>query len=493
MNPLRALAAPVYIPSLIYSIGNGALQPVIVLAALDVGFGDAGSSAVLGVAGVVGVFTAPVRGSFITKVGDRRSLVIASILALVALALSGSALFFGDSAYAKSAFMTGIVALAISLNVWTLARQAYIADTLPGMWRGRGLSMLGGLLRVGVLVGPLLATGLIALWGLGSVFALNAITVATALALIIRYLVPISIDFDESSESSRHSTGQRGSSRQRDTSTREDSEREETVIGFSTGVASASNVQPGHETGISADDHDVSSANSHKEELASTRGEMANAKKRPSTSGKPVGVPRPDLRSTVIAGIGITSLTILRANKNVIIPLWGTALGLSNEVVTLAFASSALIDTIMFYPAGKLADRKGRLWALLPSLIIMSLAIILMVSWSTTAGFFIGSILLGFGNGFGSGILMTLGADLSPSRNRATFLGYWQAIGNTGSAAGPFVVAGLTAILGVSAGLWATAGLGLFGAIWFRTLLPATYRRLGLTLRGMPINFPEGR
>ncbi|WP_054952383.1 MFS transporter [Flaviflexus massiliensis] len=247
MNPLRALAAPVYIPSLIYSIGNGALQPVIVLAALDIGFGDAGSSAVLGVAGVVGVFTAPVLGSFITKVGDRRSLIIASILALVALALSGSALFFGDSTYAKTAFMTDIVALAISLNVWTLARQAYIADTLPGMWRGRGLSMLGGLLRIGVLVGPLLATGLIAQWDLGSVFTLNAITVATALALIIRYLVPISIDFEESSESSRDLrdlTGQRGSSKQRDTSTQADPEQVTAETKFGTEAASENNDQP---------------------------------------------------------------------------------------------------------------------------------------------------------------------------------------------------------------------------------------------------------
>ncbi|WP_054952381.1 hypothetical protein [Flaviflexus massiliensis] len=81
----------------------------------------------------------------------------------------------------------------------------------------------------------------------------------------------------------------------------------------------------------------------------------------------------------------------------------------------------------------------------------------------------------------------------SPSRNRATFLGYWQAIANSGSATGPFVVAGLTAIMGVSGGLSATAGLGLFGAIWSRALLPATYRRLGLTMRSMPINFPEDR
>lgn len=416
-SPLRALAAPIYIPSLIYSIGNGALQPVVVLAALDIGFSDAGASAVLGVAGVVGVFTAPLIGRVITKLGDRRSLIFASVLALAALGLSLSALFYPDTAYATAAFMSGISLIAISLNVWMLARQAYIADALPGMWRGRGLSTLGGMLRLGVLIGPLLSTALIALWGLESIFVMNAVTVSIALALIIRYLVPLP-------------------SRQ---------------------------TRPKQEAG----------------------GQQADRRHR--RDAHPGGVPRPDLRATIITGFGVTTLTILRSNKNVIIPLWGASLGLENEIITLAFAASALIDTIMFYPGGRLSDRMGRMWGLVPGLTIMSSAIILMVLWADPIGFFLGSALLGFGNGLGSGILMTLGADLSPSTNRANFLGYWQAISSSGMAAGPFIASALTAGIGISAALWATAGLGLFGALWFRALLPGTYRRLGLDLRGMPL------
>lgn len=506
-SPLRALAAPIYIPSLIYSIGNGALQPVIVLAALDIGFSEAGSSAVLGVSGVVGVFTAPMLGSFITKVGDRRSLVIASVLALFALAISLSALLYSDTSYAEVAFIGGIVAIAISLNVWTLARQAYIADSLPGMWRGRGLSTLGGVLRIGVLVGPLLSTALIALWGLSSVFVMNGVTVAISLALILRYLTPVQPLADTSSIEAQAIEAQAERVEQQEREEAEEQalldahaelqERPELVELEDRDELAGQEGQPAVEPAIDVDDLAVIDGHEAGEPVVPAESNVDAAMAKRPRSGRnmpsdshPLGVPRPDLRSTIIAGIGITSLTVLRANKNVIIPLWGTALGLDHETITLAFAASALIDTIMFYPAGKMADRRGRLWALLPSLIIMSFAIGLMVTWSTAVGFFVGSILLGFGNGFGSGILMTLGADLSPSQNRATFLGYWQAIANSGTAAGPFVVSGLTALIGVAAGLWATAALGLFGAIWFRALLPGTYRRLGLTLRGMPIE-PE--
>ena len=412
-SPLRALVAPIYAPSLIYSIGHGALQPVVVLAALDIGFSDAGASAVLGLSGLVGVLSAPLLGRAISRLGDRASLIAASVLALVALALSFIALFFPGSAFAKTAFILAMAAIAVSLNVWMLARQAYIAEALPGEWRGRGLSTLGGMLRLGVLIGPLVSTLLIALWGLASVFVMNAITVAIAMALIIRYLIPLP----------------------------------------------PSGEQP---------EVDRSSAQ-HR-------------------SDAPVGVPRPDARSTIIAGVGVTALVILRSNKNVIIPLWGATLGLDNQLITLAFALSALIDTAMFYPGGRLSDRRGRLWGLVPSLTIMSGAIVLMVTWSQPIGFFVSSALLGLGNGFGSGILMTVGADLSPAQNRARFLGYWQAITNSGAAAGPFIASALTAAVGVSAALWATAGLGLAGALWFRTLLPGTYRRLGLTLRGTPLD-----
>ena len=39
------------------------------------------------------------------------------------------------------------------------------------------------------------------------------------------------------------------------------------------------------------------------------------------------------------------------------------------------------------------------------------------------------ALLLGFGNGLGSGIVMTLGADFAPARGRAEFLGVWRLVG----------------------------------------------------------------
>lgn len=48
--------------------------------------------------------------------------------------------------------------------------------------------------------------------------------------------------------------------------------------------------------------------------------------------------------------------------------------------------------------------------------------------WRSPIGFVVGSALLGFGNSCGSAIIMTLGADLAPNKNKARFLKIWQEI-----------------------------------------------------------------
>ncbi|WP_343394762.1 hypothetical protein [Candidatus Amarobacter glycogenicus] len=67
-------------------------------------------------------------------------------------------------------------------------------------------------------------------------------------------------------------------------------------------------------------------------------------------------------------------------------------------------------------------------------------------------------LLIGFGNGLGSGIVMTLGADFSPEIGRAQFLGAWRVCGDLGTAGGPLVVAaatGLASPRGGIGGQWA--------------------------------------
>ncbi|MCF2706554.1 MFS transporter [Arcanobacterium haemolyticum] len=422
-NPLRPLALPVYIPALIYAIGDGAIKPVIVLAALSIGFTDAGSSAVVGLFGLVGVFTAPPLGRLISRIGDRKALVGAGIVTIGAIILSLASLIVGNAhpAFARSSFIISLVIIAIGANIWALGRQAYVAEHVDASWRARGLSTLGGMTRLGDLVGPGFSTLLIGMWFLGSVFWLALIMTAISTLMVVVFLVP-------------------------------PAEKESAV--------------------------DI---------LATEENPSAPASQAPAITEAPRPTVVRSVFATVVMGIGLNAIAILRANRNVIVPLWGAFLGVDETVITATFAISALVDSIMFFAVGGLMDRHGRLAALIPSLLVMPAGIVTMLLWQDVVGFVVGACILGIGNGFGAGVVMTTGADLSPTVNRATFLGLWQAIVNIGTAAGPFIASGMTHVLGVGASLWATAGIGVAGALWLTLLIRSAYERLGIDLRGRPL------
>jgi hypothetical protein len=70
---------------------------------------------------------------------------------------------------------------------------------------------------------------------------------------------------------------------------------------------------------------------------------------------------------------------------------------------------------------------------------------------------------IGFGNGIGSGMVMTIGADHSPRHGRAHFLGVWRLLSDIGGSCGPALLSLLTALLSLGAGIAAT-GLLAFAA-----------------------------
>src|SRR5690606_22836863 len=72
-------------------------------------------------------------------------------------------------------------------------------------------------------------------------------------------------------------------------------------------------------------------------------------------------------------------------------------------------------------------------------------------------------LLLGFGNGLGSGIVMTLGADFSPVHGRAEFLGVWRTLSDVGMALGPIIASVGTAVASLASGSVALGGIGLLG------------------------------
>lgn len=155
-SPLRPLYLPVYGPTLVYSIGSGALQPVLVLAALSIGFSSASSSAVVGMFGLVGVVAAPPLGRLITRFGDRAALITGGIISFASLLLSILALVVGHDhpGFAKNSYVVSLVILGVASVVWSLARQAYVSELLTPLWRARGLSTLGGMTELASLLDP---------------------------------------------------------------------------------------------------------------------------------------------------------------------------------------------------------------------------------------------------------------------------------------------------------------------------------------------------
>jgi MFS family permease len=127
---------------------------------------------------------------------------------------------------------------------------------------------------------------------------------------------------------------------------------------------------------------------------------------------------------------------------------------------------------LVFYPAGKIMDHYGRLWVALPCALILGTALLVMPLTVTTGAFVVACLWMGFGNGIGSGIVMTLGADASPAHGRTEFLGIWRLISDIGTSAGPFLLSGLTALISLGAGIAVTGGFGFVAAAIFWRWLP---------------------
>ncbi|WP_258066532.1 MFS transporter [Arthrobacter sp. GMC3] len=191
-----------------------------------------------------------------------------------------------------------------------------------------------------------------------------------------------------------------------------------------------------------------------------------------SAHGVPSTAPKPTIRSLMVThqkvfltvGIGVLLVSAVRSSRQVVVPLWADSLGLNPAVTSLIYGLSGAIDMLVFYPAGKVMDRKGRIWVAVPSMALMGISLLLMPLTTGPVSLMLVALLIGFGNGIGSGLIMTLGADYSPRHGRAQFLGIWRLISDVGGSSGPAILAGLSAAVTLSFGIAATGLLGLAAA-----------------------------
>jgi MFS family permease len=186
----------------------------------------------------------------------------------------------------------------------------------------------------------------------------------------------------------------------------------------------------------------------------------------------PLHILRDHKRGFATSGVGALGISLLRGSRTAIIPLWATHIGLDSSTAATIFAYSSAVDLAFFYPAGVASDRWGRRAVAVPCAVVLSVGHLLVPFSHTYTTLFLVALVLGFGNGLGSGIVMTLGADLTPDLGRASFLAVWRLISDGGTTAGPLVD---SAVVGLGSMALAGPVVGVVGflsaavvALWLR-------------------------
>ncbi|HAY87086.1 MAG TPA: MFS transporter, partial [Micrococcus luteus] len=194
----------------------------------------------------------------------------------------------------------------------------------------------------------------------------------------------------------------------------------------------------------------------------------------PGPAGRPRlrDVARARRGALLTAGFGVVAVSAARAARNAVIPLWATHLGLDAATASLVFGLAGAADLLLFYPSGRLMDRFGRRAVAVPCLTLLGAGFLAISLTREPTAFAAAAVLLGIGNGFGAGIVMTLGADHSPPNARAPFLGLWRSMSDAGMLAGPLLLSGATAAAGLAVGVGSLAVVCGVGAVVFAAVLP---------------------
>jgi MFS family permease len=197
---------------------------------------------------------------------------------------------------------------------------------------------------------------------------------------------------------------------------------------------------------------------------SSTSASRKGAKMRWAVLGQ---VARSHWRELTTAGAAQIFAQMIRQGRQIIVPLYGSSLGLDVAAIGAIVSISAAIDMSLFIPAGMIMDRFGRKFATVPSFAVMGLGMALIPLAADYTGLLLATGVIGLGNGLSSGTMFTLGADLAPKEAAAEFLGIWRFVGDVGSTGGPVLVGGIADLLGLE---WAALALAFVGFLSAATL-----------------------
>jgi MFS family permease len=189
---LRRLILPIYLPAALYASGAAAIVPVLPLVGLQLGLTVPQVALLVTVAGFVAVLGSLPTGRLVARIGERAALTIGGIIAGVSVLACLVAVRAGGNVPGlwTAVFCAAILLMTVGDLTWDLGRQTYIADEVPLAYRARAMTLFGGVMRVGRIVGPLLGAGAIALFGVAAAFVVHLVALIVSLVLITLFIAP---------------------------------------------------------------------------------------------------------------------------------------------------------------------------------------------------------------------------------------------------------------------------------------------------------------
>ena len=441
MFPFRTVVLGAFVPTLLFEIGIGALLPVI--PALTTGTrANLPTAALIAALIPIGqiLFDIPA-GALAAGLGDRLALMTAGVIAVSAFVLIATT----ESTLGLAA---GVFTLGGAASVYNLARQTYLTEITPPLHRARVMSTLAGFHRIGLFIGPFLGAGVIALF---SVSAVTWLGVGAAAASVI-VLASLGSDPSARSKSLR---------RQDEFSADRSADQPAAPTAAIAPNGTAINVSAPAAPNAAALDAAVPTVAVPPtfNAAAPTAAEVAH------TVGMGAWQLAVHYRGLFLRlGVAVLLVSAARGSRQTIVPLWAEHIGLHEGTTSLIVGIAGGLDMLLFYPAGKVMDRRGRLWIAVPSMLLMAIGTALIPLTQAALSLGIVAAVLGIANGIGSGIVMTLGADVAPPDNRARFLSVWRLFQDTGGASGPLLLSAGAAIGSLAAGAWVAAAVGALAA-----------------------------
>jgi MFS family permease len=381
---LRSIAVPAFGPTILASTGQGAVVPVMVLRARELGASVTTAATMVALLGLAQLVAALPAGAIVSRVGETKALLGAALV-------EAAAMVTGALAPNLWVFALATVAIGFEAAVFNLGRQAYLTEAVPLRMRARALSTLGGVNRIGLFVGPFVGAFAVAHGGISAAYFVGAAGAFAAFGLV--------------------------------------------ALG----------------PDLTAD---------HEAALVTRSGASVRS------------VLRAHRHTLLTLGSGALVIAGARACRTSVLPLYAQSIGISASDTALVFGISGAVDMLLFYPAGLVMDRFGRAWIAVPTVVVLGGGMMLLPLTHGLVALTAVAMLMALGNGIGSGIVMTLGADVAPPEARPQFLGGWRLMADFGAAAGPFLVGAITLVAPLAAAIVAVGALSVLGGGWLAHWVP---------------------